>query len=235
MKPLIGITTDLTEGPKQFLHDAYIRAIIQAGGVPLLVPAGVGQDVKRIEESLDGLVLSGGDDVDPYLFGEEPHPQIGKVTPERDEMEMALARQFLSADKPILGICRGMQLLNIVCGGTVYQDLTAQHVEPLIQHKQQAAKSHASHAVTLTKDSILHRLAARNEIRVNSFHHQAVRDVASPFVVTGQSTDGVIEAMESTKHRFVLGVQWHPEELHASGDLCSQKIFEVFIKNCSNL
>lgn len=235
MKPLIGITMDLTEGPKQFLHDAYIQAIIHAGGVPLLVPAGVGQDVKRIEESLDGLVLSGGDDVDPYLFDEEPHPQLGNVTPERDEMEMAMARQFLNADKPILGICRGMQLLNIVCGGTIYQDLTAQHAGPLMQHKQRALKSHASHAVTLTKDSVLHQIAARNEIRVNSFHHQAVCDVASPFVIAGQSKDGVIEAMESAKHRFVLGVQWHPEELYASGDPFSRRIFEVFIKKCSNL
>ncbi|QTD41189.1 gamma-glutamyl-gamma-aminobutyrate hydrolase family protein [Sporosarcina sp. Te-1] len=235
MKPMIGVTMDMAEGQKQVVQEAYIDAILHAGGIPLLIPAGVEKDAKQIEEVLDGLVLSGGDDVDPYFFEEEPCIALGKVTPERDAMEIALTRQFLNADKPILGICRGMQLLNIVCGGTIYQDLDTQYENPLLQHKQKAAKSHGSHAVTLAPASVLHRIAGRDVIRVNSFHHQAVRDIASPFFVTGQTSDGVIEAMESTKHRFVVGVQWHPEELSEAGDPISQKLFDLFVKKCSKL
>ncbi|MBB4824517.1 putative glutamine amidotransferase [Sporosarcina luteola] len=235
MKPFIGITMDRADGEKQIIPDAYVHAILQAGGTPLLIPTGVEKDIKRIVEALDGLLLSGGDDVAPYLFDEEPHPELGKVTPERDVTEVALARQFLNANKPILGICRGMQLLNIVCGGSVYQDITAQYDGPLLQHRQKAAKSFASHVVTLAPKSLLHQIVGRDAIRVNSFHHQAVREVPSPFVVTGQTSDGIIEALESVNHYFVLGVQWHPEELSIAGDTASQQLFTTFIKKCENL
>lgn len=235
MKPIIGITIDMGEEGKQFIKKEYVRAIIRAGGLPFLIPSGIEEDAVQVTDRIDGLLLTGGDDINPLLFDEEPHPGLGKVTPERDTTELVLARLMLACDKPILGICRGLQLLNVAFGGTVYQDIYHQHEGPLLQHRQQAPHHHPSHYVQLEKGGILEEIAGCDRILVNSFHHQAVKDVPAPLMVTGVASDQIIEAIESTDHQFVLAVQWHPELLAANGDAVSLRIFEQFIQNCTTI
>lgn len=232
-KPVIGLTVHIEEDGKHCLHPDYIRAIIEAGGIPLLLPIGAEQNLEQLSTIIDGLLLTGGYDVDPTNYEEEPHVKLEQVVAERDELEMILIREILKHDKPILGICRGEQILNVTLGGTLYQDIEAQYERENIQHFQQAKRSHQSHEVVVKKDTILGSIVQQANIKVNSFHHQAVKDVAHALVVSGTSHDGIIEAIESPTNRFVLGVQWHPETLAVNGDLASKRIFERFVHACT--
>ena len=146
-----------------------------------------------------------------YLYGEEPHRQLGKVLPERDESKSALIKRMADQDKPVFGICRGYQLINVAFGGTIYQDMYAQLSDDLLQHHQLTDLDLAFHSIDIVGDSKLAECAGTSEVRVNSLHHQAVKEVH--FVVTAVAKDGVIEAIESTAHRFMVGVQWHPEAM----------------------
>lgn len=234
MKPVIGITTDVTTDDKQILGNDYVQAVIRAGGLPFIIPVGLESDVDQIAELLDGLLLSGGADINPILFNEEPHADLGEVSPARDSSELELVGKMLAADKPILGICRGLQVMNVAVGGTLYQDLHKQNEGPILQHVQKAPRAHASHFVQLTKGSLLEELAGSEQIRVNSYHHQSLKDVAPVFNVTGRASDGIVESVESTDKKFVLGVQWHPELLASKGDAVSLRIFERFISECAS-
>ena len=232
MKPIIGITPDVDFDDKHFLRNTYVQAIIRAGGLPFIIPVGIEEDVKQVVGMLDGLLLSGGNDINPMLFNEEPHTHLGEVSPSRDSCELELAREMLAADKPILGICRGLQILNVAVGGTVYQDLHQQNEGPLLQHAQKAPNTHASHFVQLTKGSMLEEIAGSERIQVNSYHHQSLKDVPPVFNVSGVASDGIVEAIERVDKQFVLGVQWHPELLATKGDAVSLGIFERFIGAC---
>lgn len=232
MKPIIGITPDLEKDDKHFLRNDYMQAIIRAGGLPFIIPIGHGADIAQVVDLLDGLLLTGGKDINPILFNEEPHTHLGEVSPSRDLFELELARQMLVADKPILGICRGLQLLNVAVGGTLYQDLHRQNEGPMLQHLQKSPNTHPSHFVQLAKGSLLAGIADSERIQVNSFHHQALRDVPSMFKISGRASDGVIEAVESKEKDFVLGVQWHPELLATKGDAISLQIFDRFVGAC---
>ena len=213
MKPIIGITAD-TEGARKYqVNTNYVTAVIRAGGFPLILPNGIEQDLKQAAEMLDGLLLTGGGDIDPTLFNEEPHALLGEVTPSRDSLEIELAKEMLQVNKPILGICRGLQILNVALGGAIIQDIQSQNTNPILQHSQKAPRSHQSHFVQVEKDTILGSIAETPKIKVNSFHHQAVKNVPKPLIISGIASDGIIEAVESTAHHFVLGVQWHPEAL----------------------
>ncbi|MGA9173295.1 MAG: gamma-glutamyl-gamma-aminobutyrate hydrolase family protein, partial [Thermoactinomyces sp.] len=203
MKPVIGITMSLEQNQKQFLSREYSDAIIAAGGVPFLLPYTVDDElIMEMSERFDGLLLSGGGDIDPTLFDEEPHPGLGEIVPDRDEMEIALIEQFNAKNKPILGICRGCQILNIAMGGDMYQDLPGQK-QAVLQHAQRAPRSHASHTIQIAEDSLIYSIFEKSLIKVNSFHHQAVRKVVPPLKVTAVASDGVIEAFESIQHDFV--------------------------------
>jgi putative glutamine amidotransferase len=232
MKPVIGVTSHVELDYKHTLSNDYIESILAAGGVPVILPIGIDSDVSLIVEKIDGLVVTGGGDIDPFLFGEEPHPKLGMISPGRDSFEMAIINEMLKANKPILAICRGIQILNIAVGGDMYQDIYSQIKEPLLQHSQKALKSHLAHYVNITENSLLESIAGQRQIKVNTYHHQAVRNVPKPLVVSGVASDGVIEAIESTEHTFVLGVQWHPEPLAVAGDSVGTKIFERFVKSC---
>ena len=232
MKPIIGITIDMEKDDKQSIKNAYVKAVIHAGGLPFLIPSGIEGDAAQLVERIDGLLLSGGDDINPLLFDEEPHPNLGTVTPERDTTELEITRQMLKQDKPILGICRGIQVLNVAVGGSVYQDCTKQIDRPILQHLQKAPIGHPTHFVQLAKGSLLEELAGRDQILVNSYHHQSLKDVPEPFIVSGNATDQIIEAVESAQHHFVIGVQWHPESLAVNGDTVSLQIFDRFIQAC---
>lgn len=217
---VIGITVSrVTSSQGQARHQlpsSYVDAVLQAGGVPVLLPLYEDEGVTGpLLDLLDGLLLSGGVDVDPRLFGREPEPGLGPVCPQRDRTEMYLTRAALSRGMPILAICRGIQVLNVSAGGTIIQDLHSSRIPGLLKHRQESPWWHESHSVRITPGSLLARLleARKDEaVGVNSFHHQALDEVASAFDISARSPDGVIEGIEAVDSQgFAVGVQWHPE------------------------
>lgn len=182
---------------------------------------------------MTGCCLLAGGDIDPTLFGEEPHQKLGSICPERDVFEISMIQKVLARNKPILAICRGCQILSIALGGDMYQDIFSQMGVPLLQHGQKAPRWHATHFVNIKRDSLLHRVTGMQNFKVNSYHHQAVRKMPENFEVCAEASDGVIEAFESKKHRFALGVQWHPECMTQKNDDPSKAIFDAFVKACS--
>ena len=220
-RPLIGITSTFNDAQSQ-LNQVYYTSIVKAGGVPYIIPP-----FDILEESgwdtdilsrLDGIVFSGGGDVNPLYFDEQPIRDLHAVATERDEMELLLVRRAADLQLPMLGICRGIQVMNVAFGGTVLQDIYAQDEHVWIKHAQNAPRFASSHTVDLEPDSLVAKVYGKCELAVNSFHHQAVGRLAPGFRVTGRSADGVIEAMESTEHKSILGVQWHPECLGNTWD-----------------
>ncbi|MCR4441567.1 MAG: gamma-glutamyl-gamma-aminobutyrate hydrolase family protein [Peptococcaceae bacterium] len=210
MTCLIGITCGWCESAaRHYLHNDYTQAVEAAGGVPVLIPAVDPKAASYYYERLDGMIFSGGDDVDPAFFGEEPQRGLGEITPARDAFELALASLVLKGNKPALGICRGAQVLNIAAGGTVYQDLSA---FSSLQHSQQAPRWYSTHLVEIAEGSCLFGLLGKKQIRVNSFHHQGLKAIGAQLRPVGWSRDGLVEALEACdSSRFLLGVQWHPE------------------------
>jgi putative glutamine amidotransferase len=199
----------------------YTQAVEAAGGVPLILPLTDDRNtLSAFLEIIDGLLLSGGYDVDPSFYNEEPHVKLGRVDPLRDRSEAFLASRVLAADRPVLGVCRGLQLLNVVAGGTLYQDIDTEREGKAqgILHYQDFTYETASHSVRVLPETTLFGIIREERIRVNSYHHQCVKDVARGFRVSALAPDGVIEGIESEKHFFVVGVQWHPEILHANAD-----------------
>jgi putative glutamine amidotransferase len=231
LKPVIGITSNI-DSTTHSIQNTYIEAVIASGGIPLVIPTGVEKDAQQITKLLDGLLISGGGDMNPQLFNEEPMPKLGNVTPERDTVEIELVRHMLSLNKPILGICRGHQVLNVAFGGTLYQDIHSQSASAILQHDQKAKRDHQSHAVHIEQGTILESIVNSEKIMVNSFHHQALKDIPSSLIVSGKASDGIVEAIESPDHHFVIGVQWHPEALMQSADQVSSRLFEAYIKAC---
>lgn len=211
-KPIIGITCLVNwQDERQQQNETYIQAVLKAGGVPVLLPA-VNSTAVIMEQAelVDGLIVSGGPDMDPKYFGEQPVPELGGVSPLMDASESVLIRRILELNKPLLGICRGEQVLNVVAGGTLYQDLRRALPE-VLKHVQDQPRWFPSHSARIVAGTKLAKILQAEELPVNSFHHQAVARVAPGFVATAYAPDGVIEAIESQNHRFVIGVQWHPE------------------------
>lgn len=237
MKPIIGVTPQMEKDElKYMMNFKDIKAIEKAGGIPVIIPAYSDyQEIGLLLDKLDGLYLTGGIDVDPSLYHEEPHPNLGMIVPERDRLEKEMITYFLEKDKPILGVCRGCEILNVAAGGTMYQDLASQYKGELIQHRQKAASDHRSHSVKIAPSSLLEKLVKAKEIRVNSLHHQANRSLGEDFIISAMASDGVIEGFESIKHRFVLGVQWHPEGLVDLKDDASLDIYRGFIEACKGI
>ena len=217
--------------PTQYLNRAYVWAVESAGGIPIMLPVTRDpESVGRYLGLLDGLLISGGVDVDPACFGEEPHPQLGTVDDDRDTTELPLIRAALAQDLPVFAICRGIQSLNVALGGSLYQDIPSQ--APSEIHHQQSdlgiPRNQTSHAIHIVPDSRLHRIVGQSEMQTNSFHHQALKKVAEGLIVTAYAPDDIIEAAESPTHRYVVAVQFHPEET-APKDLPSRQLFEAFI------
>ena len=219
MIPLVGLpTVAIPPGPKppRFgINQSYARALVAAGCAPVLIPLMDDQEqLRAIYERLDGIVFPGGADVAPEQYREEPIDNLNIVEPERDRTELTLARWAFDDDLPTLGICRGQQLLNVALGGSLYQDLRHQRVTQ-VEHSDAdgRARTALTHSVRLDPDSRLAQLIDETSIDVNSLHHQAVKAVAPRLRVTGKSDDGVIEAVESPERRFLIAVQWHPEEI----------------------
>lgn len=210
MLPVIGITCAASRGGgRLYLNEPYAAAVAAAGGLPLLLPEMRGLENNYLKR-LHGLLLSGGGDIDPSFFGQEPHPLTGWISPRRDAFELELARLALKTGIPVLGICRGLQILNVAAGGDICQDISISVRDPL-KHIQDAPRWHPTHGLRINPGTLLADLLGL-ETRVNSFHHQAVGRVSGLFSMTARSPDGVIEGLES-QNGYAVGVQFHPEEL----------------------
>lgn len=220
-RPVIGITGNYANGTCT-LAEGYYQSVLKAGGIPFIIPPFEESDrLGNLLDCLDGIIFSGGGDLNPLLFGEEPIKELHSITPERDVQELLLARLAYDRQIPILGICRGIQMLNAALGGTLYQDIHTQMEGTRIKHSQDQDRHYPSHTVKIAKGSILARLFGHSalstpasdgfHIAVNSFHHQACKDPAPCLKVTAVSPDGVIEAVESNEFKSILAVQWHPE------------------------
>ncbi|MCB9832013.1 MAG: gamma-glutamyl-gamma-aminobutyrate hydrolase family protein [Planctomycetes bacterium] len=197
----------------------YVQAVEAAGGAPLMLPLSQSGDVlKQLLGVCDGLLLTGGFDLDPSWYGEEPHRRIAQINPLRDITEMILTKEALERDMPIFGVCRGMQVLNVAAGGNLYQDLESQVKGEVLLHFQKLTEEFPSHSIRIEKGSWLHHVTNSESVRVNSYHHQAVKDIAPGFRITARATDGVVEAMSSDRHFFAHGVQWHPELTYTNLD-----------------
>ena len=237
MRKLIGITSseENTNDPLEFtLPKAYVQAIENAGGLPIILPIidGDKELIYEMVEHIDGLLLTGGVDVDPLLFGNEPHPDLGRIDPYRDFFEMHLAEAALKKELPILGICRGCQLLNVAAGGTIVQDIPAEYgKDKVIKHAQVAPRWYATHTVQFNTGSRLAQIFGSEELVINSYHHQSVKEPAAGFQATAFAKDGIIEGIEKDNHRFTIGVQWHPEQMFQRNPVFT-KLFKSFVDAC---
>ena len=240
-KPIIGISASMIYEEKDQLFlvykyscfaYSYIEAVDKSWLIPITLP--ILKDVSAIREQvklLDGLILSGGRDVDPHFYGEEPLEKLEAIFPERDVHEMALIKAAIDLKKPILAICRGMQILNVTYGGTLYQDISYAPGEH-IKHCQIGSPYQATHSIKIDKHSTLFRMADKLEIeRVNSFHHQALKQVAKGLRVVATAPDGIIEAVENEDGAFIIGVQFHPEMMFDKSTF-ARGIFKKFINIC---
>ncbi len=223
MTPVIGVTPDFNAGdrkdmggpePTYFLRARYIRAIEELGGVPLILPLVAGTAARRrLLDRIDGLLLTGsGPDLPPKLYGERQRYPFPLVSERRADFELDLVRQARARDVPLLAICGGMQTVNVACGGTLFQDIPSQ-VDDALNHRQAAKAIRPSHPVSVAPNSVLRTVVKQATIMVNSSHHQSVKTVAPTLRASAVAPDGVIEAIESPAHRFLLAVQWHPEFL----------------------
>lgn len=233
-RPIIGITANISDGNVS-LFPGYFKSIYEAGGVPLVIPPSDDLTIlPNLLDSLDGILLSGGADINPLFLGEDPVRELHNINPYRDRQELMIVKMAADRQIPILGICRGIQIMTAALGGTLYQDIYSQAEGKLIKHSQDLDRSYASHTVNIDKDSLLAEIMGNTILPVNSFHHQAVKEPAPGFRVCARSNDGIIEAVESTEYKSMLGVQWHPECFILNGDRSMMPIFEWLIKESSS-
>lgn len=230
MAPVIGVTATLKEDIDQIADRPlgrfvradldYVEGVAHAGGVPVVLPpVGEQRAAEAVIGGLDGLLLSGGSDLDPSYYGEKPIPELNVTLPERDAFEMALLGEALRRGIPIFGICRGLQVLNVALGGTLYQDLPSQLGRDLLTHRQETPKWQATHEVEIHEGSWVGGITDSTCVKVNSYHHQGIKDLADGLRVSARSSDGVIEAIESHdfSERWLVGVQWHAEAMRDAG------------------
>lgn len=229
-RPLIGIA-GYTRESKIASVDRYIKAVRAAGGLPVIIPPDSSSDTATaIGTHIDGLLLPGGDDVDPALYHAERHPHLGPTDITHDHADAALIHMALARRMPLLGICRGLQILNVALGGTLYQDLPSDL--PQAGHPITHAYEYLAHRIQVVPGTRLHAIVGTDEIEVNSLHHQAIRDVAPGAQVTARAPDGVIEGIALPDPPFALAVQYHPEALVATHDH-ARRLFTAFIAAAS--
>ena len=236
-KPIIGISGSIliAEGgvftgyQRAYVNHAYVESVIKAGGIPFIIPFNTDKEVTKEQiKYVDGLILSGGHDIFPQLFGEEPKQHIGETFLDRDNFDILLLKTAVDQKKPVLGICRGHQVINVTFGGTMYQDLSY-NKDIYIKHSQATKWDRPTHTVEIKENSFLSEIFGKEGL-VNSFHHQVVNKVADDFKVTALSKDGVVEGIENISDvKFILGVQWHPESMIHT-DKNSAKLFKRFVE-----
>ncbi|HWP96802.1 MAG TPA: gamma-glutamyl-gamma-aminobutyrate hydrolase family protein [Syntrophomonadaceae bacterium] len=223
VKPIIGLTTSYEEEEGQFqLRDHYVRAIETGGGLPVILPIAREELIASYLDCCSALLFSGGGDIDPVHWGQIPGADMGWIDPQRDHFELLLARYAYQRGIPALGICRGCQVLNVAAGGSLFQNLDSD-----LCHQQNAPRNYAIHDIVMMEGSLLEGILGQHSLRVNSFHHQAVHETGTGLIASAWAVDGVVEAIESDKHPFWLGVQWHPECLP---DQASVRLFRSLVQ-----
>ena len=224
MRPLIGICSNYSLETEEYcLREYYVESLLRAGGSVILLPPINNEEI--IEQYLKlchGVVFPGGGDIDPYYWGEVPSWELGEINPRRDDFEIKLARKVIARKLPALGICRGCQVLNVAAGGTLLQD-----IDTPMAHQQKGPRNYPFHDIVIKLDTLLFRILNTNEIRVNSFHHQAVEHPGAGMGISAIAPDGIIEAIESRETPFILGVQWHPE---CMTDKSSEQLFTALVR-----
>lgn len=231
-RPAIGVTiaNDSRRAGIFMLRQDYVRAVEKAGGLPLVLAPGRPEDARPLLDRLQALILTGGSDIDPSLYGEKRHDQVTHVFRERDEFELALCREALERDLPLLAICRGHQVLNVASGGTLVQDIPFQ-LSRAVNHDPERERWEAAHDVTVLPGTKLRAILGRERVAVNSFHHQAVKQLGRSLTVSARSSDdGVVEGIEAPDRRFALGVQWHPESFWNQSE-SFQSLFEALVQH----
>ncbi len=224
-RPVIGITGNYSDQTCT-LAEGYYRSVLLSGGIPVVIPPYKETDILADQlDSLDGIIFSGGGDINPLFTGEEPLPALHSINAERDRQELLMARMAYDRQIPMLGICRGIQIIAAALGGELYQDIYTQDTGATVKHSQDLDRGIASHTVETEEGTVLRRLFGTGRLAVNSFHHQAVKTVPKDFRVCARSSDGLIEAMESSAFRSVIGVQWHPECFCLNGDKSMEPLF----------
>jgi putative glutamine amidotransferase len=241
MRPLIGITTRAGtrsahnyERPIDYSNSTYIHAVEDAGGIPILIP--ILQDLSGLQTllpRLDGLLLPGGLDIDPRHYHQQPHQLTGSTNPALDTLERALAHWALQDKIPTLGICRGMQLLNVALGGDLYQDLGEQYPNSLAHASWDLPRGELAHTIRIEAGSRMEKIFGQQVIESNSLHHQGIRKPGNGVIISGRSDDGVPELMEIADHPFMLAAQCHPEELYQSTPIWA-KLFTAFVAACTH-
>lgn len=238
MRPLIGITaySRIREGYGWLYNVSYSknsRAIEQAGGLPVLIPADVSQETLRgLYDRLDGVLLPGGGDIAPTAYhAPEKHKTVSGVDTQRDVSELLMTRWAINDDLPVFGICRGIQVMNVALGGTLIQDIPT-HINTDLTHDipKSQPRSTLLHDVTIESGTRLADILGETTVTVNSLHHQALQDLASGFEITATAPDGIIEAIEMPDKTFVLAVQWHPEDIYED-DVRMMRLFESFVES----
>jgi putative glutamine amidotransferase len=235
LKPLIGLTTTRMPTPSGRpafgINEPYVKSVVNASGLPLLIPLDISDDdLDLLLPRLDGVLFTGGYDIDPQQYGAQPHPKVKGVDADRDRVEIHLVHTMIQSGKPFFGICRGCQIINIALGGTLYEDLPDQLPGEVHHDNHDHPRNFLAHSVDIQSGSILAQILASNHIQVNSLHHQGVRNLAPVLQATAIALDGLIEAFELPGHSFGLAVQWHPEELPEHEDM--RILFQAFIQAC---
>ena len=235
-RPIIGISSSVIADEsgsfagykRAYVNKDYVDAVVRAGGVPLIIPFTTDKEVIISQTQLiDGLILSGGHDVSPYNYGQEPSQKIGETFPERDTYEIILLEESKKRNIPILGICRGFQLINVAAGGTLYQDLSLIPGN-ILKHNQVSNPTLKTHKVEIKENSFISSIFGK-ETMVNSFHHQVINKVANDFIVVAKASDGVVEAIEHKTYKFLVAVQWHPEMLAVNCEK-ARVLFSKFVE-----
>ena len=232
--PVIGITGNFSDGNLS-LAPGYYASILKAGCIPFIIPPFDDDNILiNTLDNIDGLLLTGGGDINPLFLKEEPVKELHSINPYRDRQELLLARLAANRQIPVLGICRGIQVMNAALGGSLYQDIYSQEEGKLIKHSQDLDRAYASHTVRIEEDSLLAKIMGQTTLPVNSFHHQAVKEPAPGFRVSARATDGIIEAIESKEYKSMLGVQWHPECFILNGDECMMPLFDWLLHEAAS-
>ena len=231
-KPLIALMPLWDKEKNSYwMLPGYMDLIIKSGGVPVMLSfSDDEQSVKEIADRFDGFVFTGGDDIATERYGQQPVPQCGQPCVHRDSLEFALFSEVIKTDKPILGICRGMQFLNVALGGTLYQDLPTQKPGGVC-HKQPAPTDALTHSVTVERGTMLYDIVGVEKLMVNTLHHQAVAEIAPTLKACAASDDGLVEAVYDPEKAFLMGVQWHPEMIFNKEE-SSLKIGKAFVEAC---
>jgi putative glutamine amidotransferase len=232
-KPIIGIGSDVYATPgerdRAFVYTTYIESLRQAGAIPVMIPPQP-ENAEDIVRELDGIVLAGGEDCDPAVYGEESHPSVEPMDPRRQNNDLTLARVARERGIPTLGICLGLQVMNVAAGGSLVQDIDSQ-METEIEHVSEP-EDRARHDVKIEPGTKLAGILRPGNLNVNSSHHQAIKNVGEGFRVTAYAPDGIVEGLEDPNHPFYVGVQWHPEDM--KGENSAAALFGAFVEAARN-